>query len=263
MHAVNAALNYPAVTYPDIALFFDQAIAEINTTLHTGLRSFHDCMDLAKERRRELMAKAVVLDTEPTPADRIEAGDESDATAGEWEYYYNTEHKKYGRLFGGIYEYSDKLYGVYCSTTAQRTVYEAFAFNDATVVWVVSKDAYDFDVSEFLPEDWIVLFIIPYVCFKYTVRDGGTATTFAEELGQGFQQLQETYDVPEKVWLPSVSHLPAYTEDVKKHIPLLNVMIPTRAIYESMKHDRATNGTYGSMYDRNGFGDDPWPWGSL
>ena len=36
---INLALNYPALTYDDIKLYFDMAIAELNTTLHTSIPS--------------------------------------------------------------------------------------------------------------------------------------------------------------------------------------------------------------------------------
>lgn len=257
MNAINMALNYPALRYDDIALFFDQAVAEINTTLHTGLRSFHDWMETAKSKVDGIMRNAYVFESRPTSDMRITVCSES--AASDLEYYYDSDKKQYGRKVNGTFEYSDNLYGVF-NDVSDMTLYEAYKFSDDTIVWVTSKGVCDWDVTEVLPEDWILLFLIPYVCFKYTVRDGGVANTFAEELEQGFQQLQESYDVPEYVNLGTVAGLSAYTEDVKDHLPnITNVVVPTRAIYESMRHSRAVNGTYGGIFDRNGFAeDDPW-----
>ena len=73
---------------------------------------------------------------------------------------------------------------------------------------------------------------------------------------QGFQQLQDTYDVPAKVQLSIYADRPAYTSLVEKHLPNLNVIVGTRAIYEDMKHGRSLNSIYGNMFDRGGFGND-------
>ena len=45
---INQALNYPSLTYEDISLYLDQAIAEINTNLHIGLRSFSHLISYKK-----------------------------------------------------------------------------------------------------------------------------------------------------------------------------------------------------------------------
>ena len=46
---INQILNYPSLTYDDVSAFFDQAIAELNTNLHIGLRSISECITLNNE----------------------------------------------------------------------------------------------------------------------------------------------------------------------------------------------------------------------
>lgn len=262
--AINAALNYPAITYEDVALFLDQCIGEINTTLHTGLRTFKDYKAIYRDR---MAAKTVTeqLDTEPTgDAGQISciSSVASATQVSYWYYYVGSSPAEYNRKFvhcsavGVIDRYQDTLYGIYVDD-GDPQIYEAHPYSDALCLWVKATDVYDFDVTEFLPDDWITLFLIPYVCFKYTVRDGGIANTFAEEMEQGFQQLQEAYDVPHEVFLPDVAGMPAYTKDVEDRLDkglTLNVKCITRAIRNRMRHARNLKPEYGSMYDAGGFG---------
>ena len=74
-------------------------------------------------------------------------------------------------------------------------MFQAVAYGgSAAWVEISTAETYEAEFSHYLPDEWIMLWLIPYVCYKYTVRDGGTAQSFAEELTQGFQQLQDTYE---------------------------------------------------------------------
>ena len=75
------------------------------------------------------------------------------------------------------------------------------------------------------------------------------AGVFSEELTQGFQQLQEAYDVRETVRLNEVADKYAYRKLVLENINNLSKEVPTRAIYESMKTKRAIQATYQDFYN--------------
>jgi hypothetical protein len=123
-------------------------------------------------------------------------------------------------------------------------------------IWtpVVENRLNDFDLAMYLPTDWIVLFLIPYVCFKTAVRDGSSGSLYNEEYVQGFQQLQTSYNVPNFVELSKVAHLPAYTAMVKANLNNLNKRIPTRAVYDSMKIGNAIFPEYEYTTTRGGWG---------
>ena len=176
-------------------------------------------------------------------------------------YYYALDTKKfYVKEASGdtVYSERDELLGFHLKdNVATNPIYYKAAIYGDEVFWVKQFNdvLLECEISDYLPDDWVLLWLIPYVCFKYTVRDGGTASTFAEELTQGFQQLQETYGIPSKVTLATYADKEAYTELVEKNLPNLDIAVPTQAIYESMKHSRIVNAVYGSMYDRGGFND--------
>lgn len=250
LNYINQALNYPALNYEDISLFFDAAIAELNTTLHTNIPTISKMIDEFKQYMSKNITKVLITGVDPSVNYEIPS-----STVQTSNYYYNPSDKKFYVLnvATGAYTAHDNLYGTYLRNGVPET-YEAIVYGQQAS-WQITDvlNVQDCELSYYLPEEWVLLWLIPYVCFKYTVRDGGTASTFAEELTQGFQQLQETYDVPEKVVLATVADKKAYMDLVKENLPNLNVVVKTRAIYENMKHNRALNAVYGSMYDRGGF----------
>ena len=257
--AVNTALNYPAITYDDVALYVDMCIGEINTTLHTSLRGIRDCRERLKERILSESAP-IVLSAEPVGDAASLPVNDGSAHAGVWQYWAvrDGNYRKFAHVNaeGVVTDVRERLFGTYVSDGVPK-IYEAHAYSDALCLWIASDGYADLDLSDYLPEDWISLFLIPYVCFKYTVRDGGAASTFAEEMEQGFQQLQESYDVPQDVALAKVAGMPAYRDDVKERLDSgegLGGRCPTRAIDESMKHPRAIGAQFGSMYDAGGWG---------
>jgi hypothetical protein len=167
---------------------------------------------------------------------------------------------------GLLYRYSNvtqtwdgfnEIYGIYTDPTAAKTiVYRTMLSVGAGAGWyIVDPTAFnDFNLNIYLPTDWIILFLIPYVCFKVAVRDGAEGSLYNEEFVQGIQQLQTSYDVPNFVRLKDVAHLPAYTQIVKDNLGKLDTVMPTRAVYDSMKIGNSIMPTYGGIYDTGGWG---------
>ena len=260
---INLALNYPSLTYQDISLYFDMAISELNTTLHTSIPSVSEMIKAFERKMSKDSKSSIRIASDPETSDYTITAyatvDNMNAASIKPKFCYVFETGKFyvqNLVNRNAYEPRDTLVGVYFKDATTPVFYEANIMADE-VFWVktLENPILDCDLSSYLPEDWVLLWLIPYVCFKYTVRDGGTATVFADELSQGFQQLQESYDVPSRVVLATYADKEAYTELVEKYIPNLNITVRTRAIYDTMKHSRALNADYGSMYDRGGFND--------
>ena len=111
----------------------------------------------------------------------------------------------------------------------------------------------ELNLLDYLPFDWITLYLIPYVCFKHSVRDGSSGSHFLEDMQQGYQQLQKSYDIPCSVTLTQQAGKVAYTADVEENLPNLNISIPTRAIYDDMKIDRVVASQFTGLYDNGGW----------
>lgn len=255
---INQILNYPSITYTDISHFFDQAISELNTSLKIGLPLVSQMVDENRLNVQE-MPNVVLLKTLPSGGvTEIPIGDESTFTDTDKVYYHAKTGKvcKYDVYLQEWVAY-DNIYGIYIDDQHNRTLYVTMPLPVAGyAVWapVVEKRLNDFDLKMYLPTDWIVLFLIPYVCFKTAVRDGSNGALYNEEYVQGFQQLQTSYDVPNFVDLVKVAHLPAYKSLVKENITALNKKVPTRAIYDSMKVGNAIMPEYGGFNSRGGWG---------
>lgn len=242
LNYINQALNYPSLTFNDISLYFNSAIAELNTTLHTEIPTVSDMITEFRQKSSKVPTIVITIDPQASPVIPT-------STTYLSGVYYNPTNK----LFYYQNTSSKVLNGVYFRE-GHKEVYKAIAFGN-NAAWQItdSDNVLDCDLGWYFPDEWVLLWLIPYVCFKYTVRDGGTASSFAEELTQGFQQLQETYNVPESVILSTVADKEAYSYLVEKALPNLDIRVRTLAIYTSMKHDRALNAVFGSMYDRGGF----------
>lgn len=253
MNNINSALNYPAINYLDVKGFFDMAIAELNTTLHTSIPSVSKMIDEFRQKVSKVEDNKVILTSDPELTNMVIPTDPT--LDGTVKFYYGSGNRKFYILnpLTGDYRECNTLKAVY-STGDDLYMYQSMNYdNEAIWVRVPSDATYEADLDDYLPDDWVMLWLIPYVCYKYTVRDGGTASTFAEELTQGFQQLQETYNVPDKICLAIYADKPAYTSVVEAHLPNINIKVPTRAIYEEMKHARNINAVYDDFYDRGGF----------
>lgn len=255
MNEINAALNYPALSYPDVSLFLDQAVAELNTTLHTGLRSISECIRLFESKHAPnagVVSLGAALPTDAFPTS-------SDGTLGDGQAYARvlsssaSHPKEFAYRDGAEVKYSKQLLGI-VSSAGMPSYFSAVAYSDSACVWVAAENPHILDLNEYFDDDWIMLWLIPYVCFKYTVRDGGVASTFAEEMQQGFQQLQESYDVPDSYTISERAGEFAYDEDLDEHSDDLTARVKIRALKGYMKHGRTLNAEYGSMFDAGGFG---------
>lgn len=253
---INQALDYPALEYADISHYFDQAIAELNSTLRIGIKPV---TQLLAENAFELgkLANLVALDKEPTSLTEdyipvsIEKADESSKP-----YYYDTITSKYGIKKNGTWSYHSELYGFVNDPGLESQVYTSSWISDAIVMWVPydTSPLHRLDLTDYLPSDIVILFMIPYICYKYTIRDGGEGAIFREEFMEGFQQIQTSYDIPNTVSLVKMAGKKAYATDVQENIKNLNVTVPTRAIYDTMKIGNAIMPTYGGFYEDGGWG---------
>ena len=255
---INQILNYPSITYTDISHFFDQAISELNTSLKIGLPLVSQMVD-ENRINVQTLPNVTLLKTQPSgSAGEIPSGDETTFTDFDKIYYHTTTGKvcKYDSILQKWVSY-DKVYGIYINEYNDRILYVTTTLPvSGFAIWtpVVEDRMNDFDLKTYLPMDWIVLFLIPYVCFKTAVRDGSNGALYNEEYVQGFQQLQNSYDIPNFVDLVKVAHLPAYRPLVKENITALNKKVPTRAIYDSMKIGNAIMPEYGGFNARGGWG---------
>lgn len=247
---INQALNYPSLTYYDMSLYFDQAISELNTSLHIQIEPISQLINKNRSNTEDL----VLLTSKPTSATTIPISTDENPTE---DYFYNPDKKMFGRKTNGSVVYSKSLNAVYNDPNeVSPCFYTSFVYSADIALWVTSKtyDPLEFDLLNILPNDWIILFLIPYVCFKQSIKDGATGALFSEEFSQGFTQLRSSYGVPEKVLLSRVAGMWIYEEDVTRHLPYLNIWVPTRAITTDMIIDKAILANYGSMYDRGGWG---------
>ena len=257
LNYINQALNYPSITYDDVSLFFDSAITELNSSLHIKLPIVSTMMNEFLQYVSKEIPNRVLLSRNPEDTDVIPTYETKEAAlARNAKHAFIISERKYGILNTAKTDYTlyDSLYAIY-SNAGVPTYFKALKFSQDEAIWVRDEDSalINFDFITYLPDAWVILWLIPYVCFKYTVRDGGTAASFAEDLTQGFQQLQNAYDIPSTTNLITVAGLPAYHTITSENINNLNIEVPTRAIYEHMQHARSLNAKFGSMYDRGGF----------
>ena len=248
---INAALNYPSATIEDLKLFMDQAISEINSELHIAIPSITD-MQKATEMSFSNSTNLVLLTTKPDSSTTIPIYTGTEEI--ESNYYYDAVKDKYAIKKTNGVVYSNDLYGLYNDYISPPILYEAVLFSQDLALWYIpnEKDLRDFDLEDYLPRDWIFLYFIPYVCFKYAVRDGDTGALFSDEFTQGFQQLRNAYSIPNNVNLKNVCHLFAYKDLAQENIDNLNIIIPTRAITDKMKVPDSMKAIWGDNFYSNG-----------
>jgi hypothetical protein len=238
--------------------FFDQAIAELNTTFKIGLPLVSEMVsenkfDITNVPNAYFLANAPSGSSSeiPTVKDVAECTDVT-------KLYYNAQDNlfyKYSSHTDSWEAYSS-VYGVYVDNSLGRVLYTTVPMYAAAAAYWSPVDESrldDFDLAIYLPEDWIILFLIPYVCFKFSVRDGNSGQLYNEEWVQGHQQLVNSYDVPNFVVLKDVCHLPAYKSVALQNMSNLNIKCLTRAVYASMKTPTAIRATYGGFYSAGGW----------
>lgn len=255
---INQILNYPAISYDDVSHFFDQAISELNTTFKIGLPLVSEMVSENQFNIQELPNLVLIKDAPTGGASDILVAESPNFTDVDKVYYAPSENKfyRYSSL-NKVWENYDTVYGIYIDDNFNRFIYQSMSLPlTGTAFWNPIDEAYlsDFDLNWYLPMDFIILFLIPYVCFKFSVRDGNDGSLYNEEWTQGWQQLQTSYDVPHFVRIGDVAHLPAYTKIVKNNPDKLNSIIPTRAVYNFMKIGNNVLATYGGFYENGGWG---------
>lgn len=256
MARLNQVLNYPMLEYTDVEHYFDQAISELNTSLRIGIKPLSVTI---KEHLESFKYAPNVITLSYAPVEGV-AAVIPNASTNSPNVYYDTAKGKFGILNNsGTYDHYSKVYGVYTGISGSNAVsytYQAVWYSDNNVMWVPYEDDKfrSINLIDYFPMDVINLFIIPYVCFKFTVRNGGDASIFVDEFTQGYQQIQTSYDIPNFVVLSTQAGKPAYTADVKENVSDLNATVPTRAIYDSMKVGNVIMPNYGGMYDNGGWG---------
>jgi hypothetical protein len=246
---INKRLNYPSFSFEDMDLFFDQAISELNTLLHIGVKPITKLvLDFTAAQLN--IPNVVLLSSEPTSSTIIPTSDNGGANL----YYYDVSDKKYYVRTEGQTEYTayTELYGLVINydyaAVVRNKYYQAWPVSDVPV-WFPDRNhnPLQFDLSKYLPVDWITLFLVPYVCAALATRDGGNANAFTDEFIQGFNQLKNNYDVPSFARLNEVAGDPAYTEDVSENINdvrFFQIIVPTRAIKSFMRIPDGLEATY-------------------
>lgn len=259
---INQALNYPAISYEDVSHFFDQAISELNTSLRIALPTV---TEMKAEHTLDIASSpnVIPLTADPKVESKIKVMNAipssetpEDLSAGNpIVYYVSTSSYLENSLY--IYKNNswiavDCAYGI----PSADEVYKAIPVANTFAVWraVSFTETYEFSLTEYLPTDWIILFLIPYVCFKFAVRNGDSGSIFLDEYTNGYQQLQTSYNVPNTVTLSEVADLPAYRDTVVKNIYDLRKKVPTRAITESMRVGNGIRPIYGRGIFEGGWG---------
>lgn len=261
MQRINQILNYPSVTYEDISHFFDHAISELNTSLRIALPSVSEMVS-DNTVDTSIQYNTVLLTTRPDTSSRISHVDTvpTEAPVGDAPtyVYYAKPSALVERAFyiwnGSQWVAYDTLYGVHFANT-KKTTYVATPLG-TNAYWVETpvKRVLTFDLCDYLTMDWWVLFIIPYVCFKFAVRNGNDGDLYSSEYIQGFQQLQSSYDIPNFVELSKVAGTRAYTNIVKDNLNNLSQKVPTRAVTENMRVGNAISAVFGNFFDKGGWG---------
>lgn len=259
MTRINQALNYPSISYEDVSHFFDQAIAELNTSFRISIPLVSQ---MISEHTFKIQDHSVVLlNSAPNSSITTKTELPSDPPDASWSdpvYYYNDSSSPgsndgfYAKGLDGKYTKYSEVYGY---IPAEGEAYRAVAIGNAAFWFKVDpEDRSSFSLTEYLPAEWLVLFVIPYVCFKFSVRNGDGGVVFNDEFIQGFQQLQTSYNVPNNVQLCKVAHLPAYRNLVRENMHDLSKIVPLRAVTEDMKSTNFIIPQYSSTHSVGGWG---------
>ena len=256
---INQALNYPALSYIDVSHFFDQAIAELNTTLRIALPTVTEMISEHTFKVSD-SENAIVLTTDPTsnPIIKVIESESELPEDGSDKIVYLVEPADL--LYNTFYIFKEEwvpvkqAYGIVSGTGA---AFETVVVSRSQAFWksIPYEKVEEFSLTDYLTTDWIILFLIPYVCFKFSVRNGDNGALFSDEFTQGFQQLQTSYNVPNTVVLKDVAHVPVYKEQVLKNLANLHKSVTTRAITEDMRVPNGIRPIFGrGLFERGGWG---------
>jgi hypothetical protein len=250
IEAINQVLNYPSVTYIDISQFFDQAISEINSELRLGLKPISDIYKKSNFKIESLGSHVIVVNEAPITSQALpDTGENTNVWFKDGLIHYKRGNKEFT---------TKTLYAIHShfeNGEALREVYSTVILGNYAY-WTAYGYAPERELNllDYMPYDWVILFLIPYVCFKYAVRDGDSGASYLDDFQQGFQQLRNAYDIPCFVNLQEQAGKKAYLEDIQSRLPNINIIIPTRAIYEDMKVPRVILPDHGSLFDKGGWG---------
>ena len=255
MARVNQALNYPSISYEDVSHFFDQAIAELNSSLRIGVPTVTE-MRFENTFKLTDHPNAVIC---PTISDTILTVTQDPTVVAPPDGHNVVYYAGVPILQRSLYIKKDEVWKSVESAYAVCAggVYEAVTVASSYALWreVPVEKVLEFDLLEYLPMDWWILFVIPYVCFKSTLRDGGNGALFSDEFTQGFQQIQTSYGVPNTVVLSTVAHKPAYRNIVMSSLHNLDRRVTTRAVFDSMRLTDGVGKVYGeNLFDNGGWG---------
>lgn len=268
---INQILNYPAVSYADISHFFDHAISELNTILRIGLPTVSEMVndntiDVTMQENTVMLTARPTNTTSITVFQDIPNAKPTEGAPTFGIYYPNKIVEdgevvsvsvigaKYYTWTGLSWTSHDSLYGVTFEGATQTAYIATTVGGSAFWVETPARHTLEIDLCEYLPLDWWMLFMIPYVCFKFAVRNGDDGALYSTEFSEGLQQLQTCYDVPNFVTLNTVAGNPIYTKIVQNNLNNLGVTVPTRAITEDMRIGNAVRPIYGNLYDVGGWG---------
>lgn len=257
---INQILNYPSLTYGDVSHFFDQAIAELNTVLKISVPSVTEIIELNKidvlARNDLFISRSALYTNEP-----ITQWNVKNPQSVEGIYYDNSANNLLRNSFKVIYKNNEEPVTMDEVYVAHNSDYGLMAYKTVKVgnsyayfTPIPKIEQRQANLLDYLPMNFWILFVIPYVCFKFAVRNGDSGDLYQTEFVQGLQQLQTTYDVKNFVILADVAGREAYTEVVKNNLDNLNIKIPTRAIYETMRVGNAIRPEYGNFYNTGGWG---------
>lgn len=256
---INQALNYPAISYEDVSHFFDQAITELNTSLRVSIPTV---TEMRLENTFKIAEGPNTILVNPSPLETklpilvVDKAPTETPDSLTWPIAYYRAPSPLNRKFyiykNGACTPVNKAYGV----DRLGRCFETIAL-DGYAVWreVQPEHVTEFSLTDYLTTDWIILFLIPYVCFKFAVRNGDNGALFSDEFTQGFQQLQTSYNVPNNVALNTVAHRPAYKHLVEANLHNLSRVVQVRAIYDDMKVPNGIHTVHGEgIFDNGGWG---------
>jgi hypothetical protein len=247
---INQALNYPSLAYEDVYHFFDQAIHELNSSLKIALPALTEIVD---ENSTHIEDRMDLVSLEPMRGAMQFA---KDTLYGTYKYAPELGEFPFVVVKDEVETRVEGLYGYLVDKTTYTVKYYATVVLGGDAYWQLAEndETPDINLIEYLPFEWWTLFVIPYVCSKWAVRNGDESSHFVDEYVQGFQQLQNSYNVPNRVELSAVAGRHAYKKLVASNLANLRTSVFTRAIYEDMKVGNGIAPIYGGFYETGGWG---------
>ena len=99
---INTALNYPAISFQDIKLYLNQAISELNSSLHISIKDINSLIS-ENYKRTSTIRNIVTLKNVPDSDDIIPILSEDPTSPKEYTYYYNDTLGKFRLYLDGAW----------------------------------------------------------------------------------------------------------------------------------------------------------------